>query len=77
MQSGHYGGHNDIGIFDRVDAVLGDGTFDRLWRNSHKSRRQYNTGIVRQVQHMLESDYLHRTQHAGRYSFARFESIYY
>jgi len=66
MQGSHYGGRDDIGVFNRVDAVLGTSSGDCIWRRSYQSGRQHNTGFVCQVEHMLESNYIHWTQYAGK-----------
>jgi len=65
MQGSHYGGRDDIGVFNSVDAILGASSHDCVWRRSYQSGRQHNTGFVRQVEHMLESNYIHWTQYAG------------
>jgi len=65
MQGGRHGSRDDIGVFDRVDAVRGVGAVGRVRWRSHQSGRRHNSGFVRQVEHMLESSDLHRTEHAG------------
>jgi len=66
MQGSHYGGRDDIGVFNCVDAVLSVSSHDCIRRRPHQSGGQHNTGFMRQVKHMLESNYLHWTQYAGK-----------
>lgn len=67
MQGSYNGSRYDIGLFNCVDAVLGTGSFDCIRWGTDKSSHQYNTCFVRQVKHMLESNYLHRTQYSGEF----------
>jgi len=61
VQGSHYGGSDDTSVLGRVVAVRCACSLDRFQQCPNQSDGQYYPSLMRKVEHMLESDHLHRT----------------